>query len=267
MRIAFNKPVETMPLYCDSVGYDWNQPPIHRLNGYYAYHWLQTQSGSGVITIDHQSISLEPQQGILLRPRVAHECHPTGGSPWKVSFLTFNGTLCRSLADFLKLGDYLVINQVSPELTTFIPEVLNEFNNSHPIALLDQSVQIYKFIMLLKQNNLLNNHRYQDSDITTPILKYIANHYAEPISNEKLAKVTSYSVTYQNRVFKRLYTMTPLEYLTDYRMRKAKELLLTNPTLEIREVAAKVGFHNPSHFIDQFKKFYRTTPSHFRKFI
>ena len=27
MRIAFNKPVETMPLYCDSVGYDWDQPP------------------------------------------------------------------------------------------------------------------------------------------------------------------------------------------------------------------------------------------------
>lgn len=26
MRIAFNKPAETMPLYCDSVGYDWNQP-------------------------------------------------------------------------------------------------------------------------------------------------------------------------------------------------------------------------------------------------
>ena len=24
MRIAFNKPVETMPLYCDSVGYDWD---------------------------------------------------------------------------------------------------------------------------------------------------------------------------------------------------------------------------------------------------
>lgn len=267
MRIAFNKPAETMPLYCDSIGYDWNQPPIHRLNGYYAYHWLQTETGTVVINIDHQSIPLKATQGILLRPRIAHEYHPTGNQPWKVSFLTFNGTLVDSLADFLKLTDFLVIDKVSPELTAFIPEVLNEFNNDHPIALLDQSVQIYKFFMLLKQNHLLNNHRYQDATITTPILQYIANHYAEPITNDKLAKATSYSVTYQNRVFKRLYDMTPLEYLTDYRMRKAKELLLTNPTLEIGEIAPKVGFHNPSHFIDQFKKYYKATPSHFRKFI
>lgn len=182
---------------------------IHRLNGYYAYHWLQTESGAGVINIDHQSISLQANQGILLRPRVAHEYHPTGKEPWKVSFLTFNGTLCDSLADFLKLADFLVIDTVSPELTSFIPEVLNEFNNNHPIALLDQSVQIYKFIMLLKQNHLLNNHRYQDATITTPILQYIAAHYAEPITNDKLSKSTSYSVTYQNRVFKRLYDMTP----------------------------------------------------------
>ena len=95
----------------------------------------------------------------------------------------------------------------------------------------------------------------------------LPRHYAEPITNDKLSKATSYSVTYQNRVFKRLYDMTPLEYLTDYRMRKAKELLLTNPTLEIGEIAPKVGFHNPSHFIDQFKKYYKATPSHFRKFI
>ncbi|WP_249662934.1 helix-turn-helix domain-containing protein [Lentilactobacillus buchneri] len=44
-------------------------------------------------------------------------------------------------------------------------------------------------------------------------------------------------------------------------------MLLTNPTLEIGEIAPKVGFHNPSHFIDQFKKYYKATPSHFRKFI
>lgn len=267
MRIAFNRPTMKIPLYCDSIGYDWNQPPIHRLNGYYAYHWLQTESGMGMVNLDHQHILLKPNQGILCRPRVPHEYHPTGSEPWKVSFLSFDGTIANDMAHFLKLNQFLLVQAVSPELTAFIPQTFNQFKPNDNLSLPDQSIQIYKFIMLLKQNELLNTKQFQSSTITSPILAYISNHFAEPISNQDLSKVTSYSVTYQNRVFKRLFKMTPLEYLNQYRMKKAKELLLTNAALEVHEVGIKVGFHDTSHFIDQFKKFYQTTPSHFRKYI
>ncbi|WP_243674358.1 AraC family transcriptional regulator [Lentilactobacillus kisonensis] len=62
-----------------------------------------------------------------------------------------------------------------------------------------------------------------------PIISYISKHYAETISNEQLAKITKYSITYQNRVFKQVYNMTPLAYLNSYRMKKS-ESLATNPS-------------------------------------
>ncbi|WP_243674354.1 AraC family ligand binding domain-containing protein [Lentilactobacillus kisonensis] len=155
MRVAFNKPNEELPLYCDSIGYHWPQPPIQRSNGYYAYHWLQTETGTGIVTINHQRMVLGPKQGVLFRPRIAHDYHPKDGHNWQTAFLSFNGTLCDQLADFLNLKDFIYIDRVSPELASFISESFNDFNSSNVAAMLDQSVELYKFMVLLRQNKLL----------------------------------------------------------------------------------------------------------------
>ncbi|EHO54081.1 AraC family ligand binding domain-containing protein [Lentilactobacillus kisonensis] len=196
MRVAFNKPNEELPLYCDSIGYHWPQPPIQRSNGYYAYHWLQTETGTGIVTINHQRMVLGPKQGVLFRPRIAHDYHPKDGHNWQTAFLSFNGTLCDQLADFLNLKDFIYIDRVSPELASFISESFNDFNSSNVAAMLDQSVELYKFMVLLRQNKLLKNRHYQDQLIAMPIISYISKHYAETISNEQLAKITKYSITY-----------------------------------------------------------------------
>lgn len=267
MRIAFNKPNQPLPLYCESIGYHWSQPPIHRSNGYYTYHWLQTEMGTGVVNIENQQFLLGPNQGILFRPRIPHEYHPLDQKNWKTAFLSFDGTLCEELAQYLGLKDFLYIDRIFPEIMAFIPEIFHDFISSNTVSLPDQSVEIYKFIMLLHQNNVFKDLHSNATHITLPIVNYISDHYSEKVSNEQLSKITSYSVTYQNRVFKKAFNITPLEYLTNYRMKKAKELLLTHPEWEINTIGNKVGFHNISHFISQFKKAYHTTPTKFRRFI
>lgn len=265
MRIAFNKPDEVLPLYCDRIGYHWQQPPIHRLNGYYAYHWLQTETGTGTVNVAGHQLTLAPNQGILFRPRIPHHYYPKNNGDWQTAFLTFNGTICDSLADFLGMKEFLLIDSLSPDLTTFISKTFNEFKGSNIVSILDQSVKLYRFIMLLKENQQLKSHSYHDQQIVLPIIQYISKHYADAISNKQLSKITKYSVTYQNRVFKRLYNMTPLEYLNNYRMKKAKVVLLTHPNWEIGKVGTKVGFHDTSHFIYQFKRFFNVTPNQFKR--
>lgn len=269
MRVAFNKPNEKLPLYCDSIGYHWRQPAIQRLNGYHAYHWLQTESGAGIVTIAKQTIMLKPKQAILFRPRIAHRYQSKNGSPWQTAFLTFDGLLADQLADFLQLKEFLLISQMSPELISFIPQTFSDFSNSNGniISMLDQSVELYHFLMLIRQNALLKKHDVHNQTIALPIVRYIAQHYAQPISNAQLAKMTRYSITYQNRIFKKIYNVTPLEFLNNYRMRKAKQLLVTHPDWGITRIASQVGFHDPSHFIEKFKQSYQATPAQFRKWL
>ena len=59
--------------------------------------------------------------------------------------------------------------------------------------------------------------------------------------------------------FKSVYSNTVYGYLADYRMEHARKLLTINNT-RIKEVAAQVGYSNPSHFIAAYKKRYGITP-------
>ncbi|MCD2255385.1 AraC family transcriptional regulator [Agrilactobacillus fermenti] len=268
MRIAFNRPTQDFPLYCDSIGYHWQQGPMIRKNGYYAFHWLQSEVGTGVVEVENQKIVLAPDQGIFLLKGVPHRyMSQNSRQTWQTAFFTFDGTLARSLITYLGVTKYLYVPKPSAELLAFPMQKFEAFNQHSIAAILDQSTEIYRFVMLLKQNEALKAFNRQNKEITMPIIEYINQHYAQHITNQALAAVTQYSITYQNRIFKQIYHITPLQYLTNYRLQKARELLLAKPEWEVKHISLAVGFQDTSQFIHQFKKVYRVTPQQFKKFI
>ncbi|MBQ3083902.1 MAG: helix-turn-helix domain-containing protein [Clostridia bacterium] len=93
---------------------------------------------------------------------------------------------------------------------------------------------------------------------------YITRHYAEPIRLEELADYCSLSKQQLIRHFKTHMNTTPIQYLTDYRLARAKELLFFQPQLSIKEIAAELGFENQRYFARVFAKHNHETPSHYR---
>ena len=65
------------------------------------------------------------------------------------------------------------------------------------------------------------------------------------------------------RYFKQMMNMTITEYLLEYRLSKAAELLETSG-LSITEIAEKTGFCDVSYFIKKFKEKTGITPSTYR---
>ena len=64
-------------------------------------------------------------------------------------------------------------------------------------------------------------------------------------------------------LFKTEVGMSPLQYLKSLRMRKACELLETS-LLSVKEIRARVGYNDDSHFLREFKKAKDLTPSGYR---
>ena len=62
--------------------------------------------------------------------------------------------------------------------------------------------------------------------------------------------------------FKEIYGKTIHAFLKDYKMSKARELILKRE-FQIAEIADQLGYTNVSHFIDAFKKKYGVTPKKF----
>ena len=98
-----------------------------------------------------------------------------------------------------------------------------------------------------------------------PVIKEIERDYSLPLTIADLSRKVFITPQYLTRLFRRYLNCSAYEYLTSYRLSKAKELLITSPRLEIQDIARRTGFTDSSHFIAVFKKAVGTTPLDFRR--
>lgn len=87
--------------------------------------------------------------------------------------------------------------------------------------------------------------------------------YARELTLEELARSVNLSVWHLSHLFKAEVGDSPARYLKTLRLERAK-LLLEDSFLSIKEVIAKVGMTDPSHFSKDFKKAYGLTPTQYR---
>lgn len=103
----------------------------------------------------------------------------------------------------------------------------------------------------------------KEIDLVEQIIQYIHKHYYEPISLESMAEVWNYSIQYLSRQFKRRTGRSPIEYVIQTRMAKAKELLIQTDAT-VQEIAVSVGYSDVFYFTRLFKKQVGTTPVQYK---
>jgi len=94
---------------------------------------------------------------------------------------------------------------------------------------------------------------------------YINKNYASDINLEKISATAGFNATYFSVLFKKETGMGFLEYLTNVRIKAAKQLL-GDTKKSILEICLEVGYRDLKHFTQQFKKITNLTPSEYRKF-
>ncbi len=98
------------------------------------------------------------------------------------------------------------------------------------------------------------------------MLLFISDHYMSRITLEDIANAASISKSEALRCFHKGIQTSPINYLIEYRLSRAKELLLsTNNT--VTSISASVGFDSVSYFSKTFIKNVGLTPKAFRKKI
>lgn len=78
-----------------------------------------------------------------------------------------------------------------------------------------------------------------------------------------VARQSNVSERHLRRLFTPAVGTTFRQYLRDHRMRRAVELVRMS-TYEMKEIAAMVGYADPSHFSHDFRECLGSTPSQFR---
>lgn len=94
-------------------------------------------------------------------------------------------------------------------------------------------------------------------------IEYIRENYHKPITLEEVADYVGISRVYLSQTFKKETNKNIWDYLAQYRLSKAKELLLTS-NLKIYAIAELCGFGSPQYFNKIFKRLTGFSPYQFK---
>jgi len=103
----------------------------------------------------------------------------------------------------------------------------------------------------------------QAAGILDTALQYIHTHYKTHLSREDIAASVFLNPDYFSKLFKQKMGKSLSEYINDYRIKLAKQILLETDW-SISQIALETGFENLSYFSTIFKKYTGITPNHYR---
>ena len=247
---------------CHSFG------PVTR--NHYLFHYVL--SGTGTLMADDakgitQTYSVRSGQGFLIFPEQITTYYADQHSPWEYSWIEFDGLRVK---EALSLTDFSLNHPIyHPHSKDLQEQMVKEMNYiiSHPkessFHLLGHLYLFFDyFIQSAKSTRLTQSSKMSDYYIQEAI-HYMEQNFQNDICIEEIAAVCGINRSYLGKIFRNSIGRSPQEFLMNYRMVKATELLKLT-TLSIADIGTAVGYGNPLHFSRAFKNIYGVSPREWR---
>lgn len=125
-----------------------------------------------------------------------------------------------------------------------------------------------QWIQVLEQYELLfpaslTKDELPNTDIVNQVTAFVDEHYMSNIGIGQIAEQLKITPNYLSTLFHKKTGINFMAYLKKIRMLKAKELL-TDPNIQIHQVAEQVGYFSTRHFARLFAEHYGCLPSEYR---
>jgi AraC-like DNA-binding protein len=196
------------------------------------------------ILIGTAEYDVTPQELCLIPPDIRHQCN------FLSKLLVIN--IPREALDRMKSGcmSYPLIIPIRNQITQLVELIQAELNQ-------DPNSKSVHYLYSYLYNKLMES-------CSISSIRYISDHYDEPITVQQLADMENYNVTYYNDWFKEQTGFPPNLYLRYVRISKAKELL-AETDFSVMEIAVMVGYSSNSTLTRAFHSLTGMTPKEYRE--
>ena len=137
-------------------------------------------------------------------------------------------------------------------------------NDSFSAEMITSYMKAIITTLVYNSKNSIKNSNDASTNIVNKIIEYIQKNYNQNISNKEIAEKFHFNHSYIGRIFKSHTGVSIHQFLLDYRMNIAKELLRTQNS-SIHSIAHAVGFNDSHHFVKYFKQSVGKTPTEYRR--
>ncbi len=275
-----------------SVGY-WNAKTtqkwgldFHRNEG---IEICLLESGSLDFDLNNKTYQLTPNTLTITRPWIPHRLGSPLISPSKLHWFIIDVDVRQPHQEW-RWPDWIILKKEDlAELTDILRR------NEQPVWKVGQSIKdcFVQIGKLIKHNDrkfldskikilinelfiqLLELFTHEKPELSDSLIQskrsveiFLGNLDEMLIEQWTLADMANYcglGTTQFSKYFHEITNSTPANYLSQLRIKKAQELIITEKHKTITEIAYECGFSSNQYFTQVFKKFYNTSPQKFRE--
>ncbi len=161
-------------------------------------------------------------------------------------------------------GPALFVSPISDELQTAVLRLVRIASEPTQARVLGAGAlnEVMFHLILGEQGERLRDLALRDnaSQRVARAVRYVDEHFAEPIAVATLAKVTGMSASTLHHAFRDVTTLSPIQYQKNVRLHRARLLMLSDD-LNAGEAAFRVGYGSPSQFSREFKRLFGDSPA------
>ena len=231
----------------------------------YIIHYII--KGKGIYQVGERKYHLSEGQGFLIEPEVLTFYQADKDDPWTYIWIGFDGSDAGKWIQDIGLNSKKLTFQCSyaEELKKIVLDMLKHIKVTTSNLYYLQGM-LYQFFSVLTRDSFVDSleDESKENRYVMEAITYIRNNYPEGIGVEDVAKAINVSRNYLYMIFKNKLDLSPKEFLTDFRISRAKEQL-TLTELSIEQVAASCGYQNTLVFTRAFKQKLGVPPSRYRK--
>lgn len=235
---------------------------------------LYIVSGRWQVTVSDRRYDAAEGDMIIVNPFDVHSLRRVSDNPARTLCICIDPCLLidRELSDMLRrgersAGEYFAANdRITPLIYGYFQRIYSAVENDSETLCLESGAYLSLIFSELARGGALitRSQRGKRESFSAKIQEYLADHYSESITSDDAAEALFYSQSYFCRLFKKQFGTSFLEYLSMYRISRAKTMLETTHQ-RVAEVAEAVGFMDNAYFSRCFKRLVGFSPSEYKK--
>ena len=238
--------------------------PGHRV--YHSYSATFILRGKGTYLVGGKQYELKAGNGFIIPPGMSVNYIADRQDPWEYIYAIFRGSDAETLVWNAGLdARHLTFSFSADE------EMLELLNQMHT-ASRENKARGYDVIgsFLLIMSRLIQKQTQKSSEPLRPenyiakAIAYVEDYYPYGVSVRDMAAYVGIDRTHLYRLFKANVGTSPQQYLNEYRLKKAAEMM-ARQQYSLGAIALSVGFYDISHFSKAFAACYGIQPGAYRE--
>ena len=237
---------------------------------HFLFHYVI--SGTGRLLADDSNgitkeYHIKSMQGFMIFPNQITTYIADKDIPWEYVWLEFDGLRAKAMVEASGFSlDEPIYKAKSKELREEMMKEMNyiaENGNSSPLHLIGHLYLFLDYLVRSTEGIRINHGSKLRDFYIHEALEFIRHNFQNNISVEDIADACGLNRSYFGKIFKEAIGKSPQDFLLNYRMVKAAELLKLTK-LSVGDISIAVGYDNQMHFSRAFKNIYGVSPKRWR---